>query len=224
MGNDPALSFPRFCDLVNSITEEAWRGPEEGDCDNETLEVQLFCSQMLRFDRMNCFFCSPWSAMLEMYARIETAVPHMSQQSVKTQDRLPADPVWLQDSWLAPWDTRSPLLLILSAVRLRVRRARREGGPGKRHLRGGVRRPRPQQPGPPGHQRNPRTRQQVRRENSPHWVAVLHAPLRARQVLAAASRGDRTAQTPEAQEHRSVPGIHQRERLHQDLHGAGARR
>uniref|UniRef100_H3BXD0 mitogen-activated protein kinase kinase kinase n=1 Tax=Tetraodon nigroviridis TaxID=99883 RepID=H3BXD0_TETNG len=28
----------RFCDLVNSITEEAWRGPEEGDCDSETLE------------------------------------------------------------------------------------------------------------------------------------------------------------------------------------------
>ncbi|TNM94758.1 mitogen-activated protein kinase kinase kinase 5 isoform X2 [Takifugu flavidus] len=28
----------RFCDLVNSITEEAWKGPEEGDCDHETLE------------------------------------------------------------------------------------------------------------------------------------------------------------------------------------------
>ncbi|KAM6992416.1 mitogen-activated protein kinase kinase kinase 5 isoform 2-T2 [Tautogolabrus adspersus] len=28
----------RFCDLVNSITEEAWKGPEEGDCDNDTLE------------------------------------------------------------------------------------------------------------------------------------------------------------------------------------------
>ncbi|KAM9798260.1 mitogen-activated protein kinase kinase kinase 5 [Neosynchiropus ocellatus] len=28
----------RFCDLVNSITEEAWRGPEEGDCDNDALE------------------------------------------------------------------------------------------------------------------------------------------------------------------------------------------
>ncbi|XP_061742244.1 mitogen-activated protein kinase kinase kinase 5 [Nerophis ophidion] len=28
----------RFCDLVNSITEEAWRGPDEGDCDADTLE------------------------------------------------------------------------------------------------------------------------------------------------------------------------------------------
>lgn len=37
--DDPALFFGRFCDLVNSITEEAWKGPEEGDCDNETLEV-----------------------------------------------------------------------------------------------------------------------------------------------------------------------------------------
>lgn len=41
LGNDPAPSFHRFCDLVNSITEEAWRGPEEGDCDSETLEVGL---------------------------------------------------------------------------------------------------------------------------------------------------------------------------------------
>lgn len=38
-GDDPALFSGRFCDLVNSITEEAWKGPEEGDCDNETLEV-----------------------------------------------------------------------------------------------------------------------------------------------------------------------------------------
>lgn len=37
---DPALFCGRFCDLVNSITEEAWKGPEEGDCDNETLEVK----------------------------------------------------------------------------------------------------------------------------------------------------------------------------------------
>ncbi|XP_068197922.1 mitogen-activated protein kinase kinase kinase 5 isoform X2 [Antennarius striatus] len=28
----------RFCDLVNSITEEAWNGPEEGDCDTDALE------------------------------------------------------------------------------------------------------------------------------------------------------------------------------------------
>eukprot|EP00064_Thunnus_orientalis_P012595 superscaffoldBa00001950_g12630 len=28
----------RFCDLVNSITEEAWKGPEEGDCDTDGLE------------------------------------------------------------------------------------------------------------------------------------------------------------------------------------------
>uniref|UniRef100_A0A673CJR6 mitogen-activated protein kinase kinase kinase n=1 Tax=Sphaeramia orbicularis TaxID=375764 RepID=A0A673CJR6_9TELE len=28
----------RFCDLVNSITEEAWKGPEEGDCDADALE------------------------------------------------------------------------------------------------------------------------------------------------------------------------------------------
>lgn len=34
------LSFVRFCDLVNSITEEAWKGPEEGDCDAEALEVR----------------------------------------------------------------------------------------------------------------------------------------------------------------------------------------
>ncbi|XP_030577832.1 mitogen-activated protein kinase kinase kinase 5, partial [Archocentrus centrarchus] len=28
----------RFCDLVNSITEEAWKGPEEGECDTDALE------------------------------------------------------------------------------------------------------------------------------------------------------------------------------------------
>ncbi|KAI5614773.1 mitogen-activated protein kinase kinase kinase 5 [Silurus asotus] len=28
----------RFCELVNSLTEEAWKGPEEADCDSETLE------------------------------------------------------------------------------------------------------------------------------------------------------------------------------------------
>uniref|UniRef100_A0A3B4YUM8 mitogen-activated protein kinase kinase kinase n=1 Tax=Seriola lalandi dorsalis TaxID=1841481 RepID=A0A3B4YUM8_SERLL len=28
----------RFCDLVNSITEETWKGPEEGDCDTDALE------------------------------------------------------------------------------------------------------------------------------------------------------------------------------------------
>uniref|UniRef100_A0A3Q2VMA8 mitogen-activated protein kinase kinase kinase n=1 Tax=Haplochromis burtoni TaxID=8153 RepID=A0A3Q2VMA8_HAPBU len=28
----------RFCDLVNSITEEAWKCPEEGECDTDTLE------------------------------------------------------------------------------------------------------------------------------------------------------------------------------------------
>ncbi|KAJ8355975.1 hypothetical protein SKAU_G00187690 [Synaphobranchus kaupii] len=28
----------RFCELVNTITEEAWKGPEEGDCDAEALE------------------------------------------------------------------------------------------------------------------------------------------------------------------------------------------
>lgn len=33
------LLFGRFCDLVNSITEEAWKGPEEGDCDADALEV-----------------------------------------------------------------------------------------------------------------------------------------------------------------------------------------
>lgn len=37
---DAALFCGRFCDLVNSITEEAWKGPEEGDCDSETLEVK----------------------------------------------------------------------------------------------------------------------------------------------------------------------------------------
>ncbi|XP_034017610.1 mitogen-activated protein kinase kinase kinase 5 isoform X2 [Thalassophryne amazonica] len=28
----------RFCDLVNSITQEAWKSPEDGDCDTDTLE------------------------------------------------------------------------------------------------------------------------------------------------------------------------------------------
>uniref|UniRef100_A0A6Q2Z257 mitogen-activated protein kinase kinase kinase n=1 Tax=Esox lucius TaxID=8010 RepID=A0A6Q2Z257_ESOLU len=28
----------RFCDLVNSIAEETWKGPEEGECDSEALE------------------------------------------------------------------------------------------------------------------------------------------------------------------------------------------
>lgn len=32
----------RFCDLVNSITEEAWKGPEEGECDADALEVTHF--------------------------------------------------------------------------------------------------------------------------------------------------------------------------------------
>lgn len=32
--------FGRFCDLVNSIAEEAWKGPEEGDCDSDALEVR----------------------------------------------------------------------------------------------------------------------------------------------------------------------------------------
>lgn len=35
------FAFHRFCDLVNSITEEAWKGSEEGDCDSEGLEVEL---------------------------------------------------------------------------------------------------------------------------------------------------------------------------------------
>lgn len=42
------------------------------------------------------------------------------------------------------------------------------------------------------------------------------------QILAAAPWGDCSSQTPQAQEHRAVPGLHQRERLHQDFHGAGA--
>lgn len=33
-----SFSF-RFCDLVNSLTEEAWKGSEEGDCDSDSLEV-----------------------------------------------------------------------------------------------------------------------------------------------------------------------------------------
>lgn len=32
--------FCRFCDLVNSITEETWKGPEEGECDADALEVR----------------------------------------------------------------------------------------------------------------------------------------------------------------------------------------
>lgn len=51
-GNDPAVFFDRFCDLVNSITEEAWKGPEEGDCDNETLEVTP-CSALFFLLRVN---------------------------------------------------------------------------------------------------------------------------------------------------------------------------
>lgn len=42
------------------------------------------------------------------------------------------------------------------------------------------------------------------------------------QILAASPRGDRPPQALEAQEHRPVSWLHQRERLHQDLHGAGA--
>lgn len=42
------------------------------------------------------------------------------------------------------------------------------------------------------------------------------------QVLSAAPRGDRPSQALKAQEHRPVPRIPQRERLHKDLHGAGA--
>lgn len=55
-------------------------------------------------------------------------------------------------------------VVLVSTVRLRVRRAWREGGSGKRHVRSGVRRPRPQQPGPTGHQGDTRERQQVRRK------------------------------------------------------------
>lgn len=44
------------------------------------------------------------------------------------------------------------------------------------------------------------------------------------QVLAALARGDRFAQAPAAQEHRALPGLRQPGRLHQDLHGGGARR
>ncbi|XP_061560250.1 mitogen-activated protein kinase kinase kinase 5 isoform X1 [Phycodurus eques] len=33
-----AMHCKRFCELVNSITEEAWRGPDEGDCDTDSLE------------------------------------------------------------------------------------------------------------------------------------------------------------------------------------------
>lgn len=42
------------------------------------------------------------------------------------------------------------------------------------------------------------------------------------QILAAAPWGNRSSQAPQAQEHRPVPWLHQRERLHQDFHGAGA--
>lgn len=53
--------------------------------------------------------------------------------------------------------------LSLPAVRLRVRRARRARGAGEGHVRGGVCRPGPQQPGAAGHQGDPGERQQVRR-------------------------------------------------------------
>ncbi|KAL0967360.1 hypothetical protein UPYG_G00251250 [Umbra pygmaea] len=35
----------RFCDLVNSIAEETWKGPEEGECDTEALEYDYEYSE-----------------------------------------------------------------------------------------------------------------------------------------------------------------------------------
>ncbi|KAJ3606608.1 hypothetical protein NHX12_026129, partial [Muraenolepis orangiensis] len=32
------VSISKFCDLVNSLTDEAWKGPEEGDCEADALE------------------------------------------------------------------------------------------------------------------------------------------------------------------------------------------
>lgn len=60
---------------------------------------------------------------------------------------------------------------LFPAVRLWVRWARREGGSGKGHIRSGVRGTRPQQPGPTGHQGNPRERQQVREKR---FVSCYH--------------------------------------------------
>lgn len=30
----------RFCDLVNALTEEAWKGSEDAECESEALEVK----------------------------------------------------------------------------------------------------------------------------------------------------------------------------------------
>lgn len=32
----------RFCDLVNTLTEEAWRGSDETECESEALEVLYY--------------------------------------------------------------------------------------------------------------------------------------------------------------------------------------
>lgn len=59
------LVFGRFCDLVSSITEEAFKCPEEGDCDTDALEVRwlpiLKLSVVLRlyffiFHVTGCFY------------------------------------------------------------------------------------------------------------------------------------------------------------------------
>lgn len=57
--------YCRFCELVNSLTEETWKGPDEAECDAETLEVHshthlfnltqfsLICIAHLRMDFVN---------------------------------------------------------------------------------------------------------------------------------------------------------------------------
>lgn len=34
------MMFCRFCDLVNALTEEAWKGSEDTECESEALEVK----------------------------------------------------------------------------------------------------------------------------------------------------------------------------------------
>lgn len=59
------------------------------------------------------------------------------------------------------------------AVHLRDQRERRQGGPGQRDVRRGVRRPGPEQSSAHRHQGNPRERQHVRRNNKPNFFQLF---------------------------------------------------
>lgn len=38
--DDVVCVLRRFCDLVNTLTEEAWKGSEDTECESEALEVK----------------------------------------------------------------------------------------------------------------------------------------------------------------------------------------